>query len=593
MPTISIKNQKPVTIYNPDHMLSTINPTINSIDYNIELEKTIDKQIVEPLYTPNIVGTDVTITDVSDPTSLKTINKSQIVDALLDLWTNGVSDPELDEQIDEIYRQSLLNYQNNNWTIEQQLAIEAMSSVTPKLPVPGMSNFIINYTANGDLIPTAKSLLAKSDPYSKTMWFASLAGYLSQKTVANALIVTFQSTTAFDMYKTMTQQLINTINSGHNINATTNKLFADLNKITLDGLSETVMLPKDRIENDQENSFVRLFMNSLSIFEANHNDLFCTQPINMAQLFLPEVVIMLNLEEYAHATAKEINKDWADIAQAMAMNTAMKFVTNKQLTTAQSINAATQKQQRTKDQITKNNQIMRMRQRPFSGKPVPSKSVLKAMQFVAKNSMTDKKTQNIYKIQSQSFMRPNRRNPDDPNLMGKITTIKYRPDIHLYIDTSGSISEPQYRDSVVNSITLAKKLDANLFITSFSHVVSATSLLKTQGRSIAQIYADFLNIPKVTGGTDYMNVWKKIEQIDKMNKKTGASYQLNFIISDFEYNLPRGHRFDPKSPCISNTYYAPISTNKQTWSSIVYYAKSFVKQMAKANDPNIRARMLL
>lgn len=593
MPKIKITNQKPVTIYNPDHMLTKINPNLDPIDYEQKVKDKLLKQLVTPLYTPNIQNVSVTIDDVTDASNVQSINDQQVLMALLDLWEIGTLDPELDAQVNEIYRQSLLNYQVNNWIIEKQLAIEAMSSVNPKLPIPGMSNLILQYTANGDLIPAAKTLLSQANSYNKTMWFASLAGYLSAKNISDSLIVTFQSTAAFNMYKDVVKLLVSNANATAKVTTDTNKLFNELTAIKFDGLSETIMLPNDDVENKTENSFVRLFMNSLALFEGSNNDLFSVQPINMAQLFFPTNVIMLNLDSYAHASGKEINKDWASIEKAININNNMKFATNKQLTTAKSINASTQKIAHTRQKINKQNQIMRLKQKRFSGKPIPAASVLKAMAAIAQNAITNKQTENVYKVNTPSFMRPNRRQPDNPNLMGKVTSIKYRPDIHMYIDTSGSITEPQYRDSVVNAIMLAKKIEANLFITSFSHVVSQTSLLKTKGRSTHQIYADFLNIKKVTGGTDYMNVWQKINKIDKLNKRTGKSYQLNFIVSDFEYNLPRGFTFDPKSPCVTNTYYAPISTSKHTWKHIMHYAESFKTQMMKANDPNIRARMLL
>ena len=44
---------------------------------------------------------------------------------------------------------------------------------------------------------------------------------------------------------------------------------------------------------------------------------------------------------------------------------------------------------------------------------------------------------------------------DSPDLKGKQTGIRFRPDIHVYLDCSGSISERNYQDAIKSLIKLA------------------------------------------------------------------------------------------------------------------------------------------
>ena len=185
---------------------------------------------------------------------------------------------------------------------------------------------------------------------------------------------------------------------------------------------------------------------------------------------------------------------------------------------------------------------------------------------------------NIYKQTKMSFARPNRRDPDDFNRQGKIISTKYMPDIHLYVDTSGSISEDQYQDAVMSIIQLVRKLDVSLYFNSFSHVMSTATFLPTRGRSAAQVWNQLQHVPKVTGWTDYAQIW---EYVDASKKR---KQELSLVITDFEYSPPNTWRKHPK-----NLYYLPISTNH--WDYIVTEAQRFVNAMQHI-DPNIRKHVL-
>ena len=192
---------------------------------------------------------------------------------------------------------------------------------------------------------------------------------------------------------------------------------------------------------------------------------------------------------------------------------------------------------------------------------------------------TARMTQNVYKQSKPSFAKPNRRDPDNYNLQGKIISTKYHPDIHIYLDTSGSISEENYEASIKLCIQLAKKLNVNLYFNTFSHVKSQTTLLKCAGKSVSQIYSEFQKTPKVTGGTDFEQIWHFI------NKSKKREAELSIMITDFEWCARSAYIKHPE-----NLYYIPCAN--MSWKMICDYAEYFAKS-CEHNDSRIRAHILM
>lgn len=588
---IQISNQKPALLYSASKVLPNIPVITDESTYNADRRDAISKMMVEPIFESIVPNVPVDIIDNADPKNPLPITSDMISDAINSLWIDDTLDVDTDAQLNEIYRQSLQYGQSSNWLIDEQLVAEALAR--QKLPLPGTNNgIVVQYTETTDIIPTAKQLLAKTastlSDSDKELWFGTLGAYLHQNQNRNILPITVTSSAAFEHLKVEIKTALSMISA--NMTLDTNKMFNDLDAISIKGmLSSTFMLPSD----NEAYSFSRTLMSMLASFEASFSDELFIQPINISQLFNPENIVILNLEEYSHATARQIKNDWDKINQAININQRWNMVSNKKLTTAQAINQATTKTQGPHIRNKKGGPVHRVKTRHFSGTPVTSSQMLQAMIRVIQDTTTTRRTQNMYKVKKPTFMRANRRDPNNINAMGKFNTNKYRPDIHIYIDTSGSISEAQYRDAVMNIILLAKRISANLFITSFADYVTQTYQLQTKGLSVQQIYANFMRIPKTTGGTNFENVWSKIDAIDKINTKAGRSYQLNFMITDFEYSLSRNKRFSQQHASVKNTYYLPISTSKANWQYLVHAATSFSKEMVAAGDKNIRQRMLL
>ena len=588
--TIKITNQQPAEVYQPHNILPKIDISLSADEYVEKQKEYLKERLVDPLFVPLNAQNDVTMEDVSDPANPLSFDEDAVANGIWHLWTSDTVDPNLDRQLTDIYYQSLLYSQNNNWAIEEQQGIEALSKLQYPLPSSGQGGRVVTYTPKTDLIPTAKRLLADSSNTDIVVeWFAGLTGYIHNR-LTNMTLITVQSGFVWNQIKANVQNIRQAFNQQGLIQQDTNKLLSDFDKISLDGkLSTGIFLPESNVE--QQYSFTRIIMNLLAIYEENHPDETYVQPINSMEYIRPRNLIILNLEEYAHATDKEIINDWNDLEKAFKIQKRLNMVSTKKLMTAQAVNSATSPSKSyTRDP---RDVTVRRTQQPFSDKPITSKKMLELMAKVIKRTTTLKQTENTFKGHKKSYMRPNRRDPNNVNLMGKLTTINYHPDIHIYIDTSGSISESQYRDAVGSLIKLTKKINANLYITSFSHQISQTTLLKTKNKSNKQIYKEFLSIPKVAGGTEFENVWNKIDQLDLLNQKAGRSYQLNFVITDFGYGLRRDRRFHRDQPSHKYTYYVPISSDPRMWKHITHMAKNFSKEMAAAGAKGIRNHMLM
>lgn len=188
------------------------------------------------------------------------------------------------------------------------------------------------------------------------------------------------------------------------------------------------------------------------------------------------------------------------------------------------------------------------------------------------------RSMNTFRSVKHSYAKPNRRDPDDFNKQGKIVNTRFLPDIHVYVDTSGSISEEDYEDAIKALIKMAKTLNIGLYFNSFSTVLSQTTRLHLQDRSQKEIYREVQRLPKVTGGTDYEQIWHFINRSKKRRR------ELSLIITDFEWSAPR--RFIPHP---KNLYYMPCTT--MNWSTIQRNAKYFAESTTH-NDPNIRKHIL-
>ena len=104
------------------------------------------------------------------------------------------------------------------------------------------------------------------------------------------------------------------------------------------------------------------------------------------------------------------------------------------------------------------------------------------------------------------------------------------------------------------------------------------SLKDAKGKSVAAIYREFTKVPKVTGGTDFEQIWRYIEASRKRKN------ELSLIITDFEWYPRSTYAGHPK-----NLYYAPVSNTD--WTYITRAAKNYVDSMAHI-EPNLARRLV-
>ena len=122
-------------------------------------------------------------------------------------------------------------------------------------------------------------------------------------------------------------------------------------------------------------------------------------------------------------------------------------------------------------------------------------------------------------------------------------------------------------------------MNVNFYFNSFSHYMSQTTKLRLKDRSLNDIYKEFRKIPKVSGGTDYEQIWHYINRSQKFSK------EVSVVISDFKYTAPNHYVKHPRF-----LYYAPISTS--SWKYITVAAENFTKSMLTI-CPNIRKHILM
>lgn len=552
---MNIVNQKPVVLA-PEYT--------DQIKKDLDVKDLLKQAVVNPLFTPLIPNQPVTMT--ANGTSYD-------ADSIADLMSRccgDVLDVMAEQSVKTILGQTMVNYNpNTNLGVIEMFPVQ--SGTAAKLPEPDGSSVI--YTPATDVIPMARQFLAGTGSYDS--FFASLAYYARPETLG----FYFVNELAFDSFiQWFTQQMsmLSTV-----LTPDVNKLASDFMQLKLPGLTESLILRNTDGESDEPLSFARLIINLLMQYTnvagpAEYGVL----PFNLRELVYPHTIVFVNVERHSRATAKQVSDEWKIINNALQNKNRPKMISNNSLRRLTAVQRSLQRIASMAANAATNQGAMAARAANFrfsKNRPTivdTTRTIRKILSKMTVQGMT----MNVYKSSKQSFAKPNRRDPDDYNKQGKVVSTKYQPDIHLYIDTSGSISERDYEDAVKACIAMAKKLNINMYFNSFSHVMSQTTRLHLEGKSKAAIYKEFQKVPKVNGGTDYEQIWNFINRSKKRVR------ELSIIISDFQWTARSAYVRHPK-----NLYYIPCST--LSWDAIVRDADSFCKS-AVHNDPGIRARIL-
>ena len=551
---ITTKNQKPVEL---DYHISF--PVANT--YNpYELQK---QYVIEPLFTPITAGQPAYIADDG-----KNMSEDDVADVFGACMDENIS-PTDEERMKAIFNQTLMYYEK---ALSAQCVYAVQEGKKKSLLLP---NQMVKYVPQ-DVKDEARKLLG--DTGTRGEFFAVLTYYAK----TDALAYYFSNEAEFDNFKTYfdaeTQQISSLLPPE------TIRLCSDFKNIKLDQLTNSLILRSNSTENNDPYSFARILPYFLTEYVkqsiANNEPDYKTgmMPLSASELFSPHYLVFVNVERHAKASSTAIDNEWNIINSAICSKP--KILNPKQiarLTTAQKM---AQRMQMTG--FSRNDQTLQKAKKCRFRKTEPTAiDLYKALKKIYDHARNVQASENTYISQKFTFMKPSRRDPMNPDRQGITKSVKYKPDLHLYVDNSGSISERQYQDAVKACIKLAKKMNINFYYNAFSNFMSTSIKLNLKGKNEVQIYKEFQKrAPKIDGGTDFEQVWHYINNDKKRTK------EISLMITDFGFTPRNGYIKHPKY-----LFYAPISGTY--WSSMMTWMENFVKSMSIKIAPDIRKRILV
>jgi hypothetical protein len=528
--------------------------------------------LVEPFFEPLVQGSPVQMSDAQG----NALDRDSVLQLIMRTMAPGV-DSDAEDAVRSLYRQGLAHFTPSALLANEVFVVQAGSRhrLPPKSPM-------VLYTAASDVLPAAKMLLA-GRATDGDEFFASLAYAYAPETLG----FWFRSAVDFDAFAQWVTQEIHVLSSI--LPADTSRLLYQFTQMKLAALTEALVL---RNEDDQENheySFARVIVSLLMQYQQEQEQGRRHQspvpspatgalPFLVSELFLPRTLVLVNVEAHARASAREIDAEWRLINSSL--NAPVKVVSHRNLAklTALPRAAAQAAAQAANAQGNKAAQSGRFAQVKFRKKPPASINLARGLIRVLKKRKEVNRSQNIFKTSRTSFSKSSRRDPDDYNKPGRITSTRYLPDLHVYLDCSGSIDESNYQQAVMMLIDTTKKLNVNLYFNSFSHHLSQESLIKTHNASVKQVWDSFRRIPKVSGGTDYAQIWRYISASRKRSER------VSLVITDFQWT-PETHRLEHPR----NLYYSPVSN--ADWDTILASAKEFERSMRHI-EPAIAGRLI-
>lgn len=536
--------------------------TKDKLSKDFDAMTSLKEVMVYPILTELIPGHPVTVQKDG-----MQITEDDIATGIADACDENANVQTVDD-MKMLYAQSLISYPRNSQLSFQRLfAVQAGKKANLPEPSP-----MVVYTPAQDIIPICRQFLGAQVDYNTL--FATFAYYASPDTLG----VYFANATAFDDFKAYLANTLTTIQT--TLPTDTLQCMNAMQNMTLNELTESLVLRNSDSDGLTPYAFPRVLQSLLMNYSLQTPETqFGILPFHVGELILPKTMVFINIEEHARASASKIAQEWKIISNSLKQPLPMVSLNKLNSLTAMQRNIQKiQGQAATAAQARLINGTIRTANMPFKATRPNMIDVYPILMRILRKMETVNKSMNSYKMVKSSFARANRRNPDDYNKLGKIVSTRYKPDLHLYIDTSGSISESDYREAVRLAIAMAKKLNVDLYFNSFSHILSQCAQLHTKDKNPQAIMREFQKIPKVSGGTDFTLVWDYIMQSKKRQR------ELSIMITDFEFSAPNKHIDHPK-----NLYYLPCAT--MNWSHIRREAEHFVKS-AQMNIPDIRNHLL-
>lgn len=524
----------------------------------------IKDEIVTPMLKPIVASAPVRIDRDGVP-----MTADDVTNLLMNCCDDNINiDSERDMKA--MFKQTLVQYSTK---LAVQDVYSTQSALMGGIPESMFPSDKVIYVP-GDVVDVSKKFL--SGQVSRHNFFATVAFYTRISTFGYY----FANEDAWNEFKAWFATEISQITNL--LSPDTIQLCMDLQNIRLDNLTESFAIRNDSSENNEPYSFARILQFYLMMYEdslikskspayiAGH------MPFSVSELFCPTTVVIMNVEKHAHAHPSAIKKEWDFIKTAIA--TRPRVLTTKSISR---LTAATRMAAKMKNAgaTTKMKSMQKSAKLTFRNTPPDSIDIYKYITKIYKYTTFVQCSENATKSKHPTYQKASRREPDNPDRQGVTNKTTYKPDLHIYLDCSGSINEANYKSAIMSCIKLAKKLNINFYFTSFSHYMSESTKLPIQGKSESEIYRIFTRIPKVGGGTNYEQIWHYI------NRSKTKSQEVSIIISDFEYTAPSHFVKHPRF-----LYYVPVSSDNWPW--LVESAKSFAESMMSI-CPSIRKHILM
>lgn len=526
---------------------------------------TLDTGICDSLRTPLMPGAPAVFVDD---------NAQDISNDLAQILVNCLGErrnSSAEQLARDVLGQCLMHFDRDpHMPVAELFAIQEGSRLS--WPMPSSHVF---YTAKDDVIPAAKALLSGTGTSSEL--FTALAFAYHPEALGFQMI----SEEAFEEFKTFLRQRASTLSGV--LPVETMARVAQFDALTLTGLTESLLLRRDDDEAQEEGSFARYIVHELmawceDLHAQGRDGIASIMPFHLGELIIPRALIFVNADVHARTTSMKIAHEWQTIQQSIAAP--IKVIPRQRLAqlTAQhrfttKINAQAASARAMRTQPSMKSGAMTLRANP----PTPL-DLMRHIVRVLRRMKTVNRSRNIYRTAKKTFLKANRREPDDVNRPGTILAHRYLPDLHMFVDCSGSITERDYQSAVMMLIRLAHRMDVDLYFSSFSHELSQETLLHVKGRSIQQVWQEFRRIPKVSGYTDYQQIWRYV------GASKARRQRLSIIITDFEWTAPPTREEHP-----ANLYYAPCSN--LDWQRVRHAVQNFASSMQHI-DPSIGQRLL-
>lgn len=329
-------------------------------------------------------------------------------------------------------------------------------------------------------------------------------------------------------------------------------------KMEADTLTLAIPLRSNVTPNTTPGCFGRVLMHLLQ----TEKDRF--MPTSLRNFWYPRNIIFVNDYAHEHATPAEISDEWRHI-----MKECRKFSTPVAINELRKLDKS-----HNGDGIKKcgHDHDVNAVQIDFKTGVPKVPQLYKRIKKLVEQKSNDEISAHPYVDKRLTFARASRTRPDDFNKKGQVRKISYYKDLHLYCDCSGSVSFENLQNTIIAAIKVAKKLDLDLYLTTWGSSISQATRVPILNHTDKQIINFIVNLPMCGGGTNADLVW---ERCTATKKRIG---EIAIMITDFCFSTPR---FDemPKNLC-----YMPLIPTKgdmQSYKQICDEANTLMRNLSK------------